>query len=186
MDYNVVLQAKIPDMAVVYGGVRGRTMSSRRQAHAWRVLEKAGVKHIIDLRQDYQSGLYEENCLLHGMSYFHYPVHKSKETVLYMVKDFDVFGSLIDQGDFFISCAQGVHRTDIALSTYWVFRGADKGKELPTLKGYLKSKGHDAGKIFHVLNLFYSLYTNLHGYEPIPKETFKARKIMINNICSVQ
>lgn len=177
-----IMQANIPDLVPVYGGVRGRTMSSRHQAHAWKVLVEAGIKQVIDLRQDYKSDIYKEVCLSHGVQYYHYPVHKGRETIANMVKEFDVFCKLIDDGDFFISCAQGLHRTDIALCTYWVFYGADHGKEPPVLNGYLMEKGHNAGKIFHVLNVFYELYTEQIGHEPMPVEVFKERKGIIRNI----
>lgn len=46
-----ITQTGIPDIAPVYGGVRGRTMSSRHQAHAWPEIIASGVKTIIDLRE---------------------------------------------------------------------------------------------------------------------------------------
>jgi hypothetical protein len=52
-----IMQTKIPDLVPVYGGVRGRTMSSRHQVHTWKVLVEAGIKQVIDLRQDYKSDI---------------------------------------------------------------------------------------------------------------------------------
>lgn len=182
MNIERILQTKIPDLTPVYGGVRGRTMSSSHQAYAWKAMMEAGLKQVIDLQQDYDGDRYKSTCLSHGIGYFHYPVHKGKEYVANMVKDFGKFCELIDRGDFFISCAQGLHRTDIALCTYWVFYGADKGKEPPVLVGYLKEKGHDAGKIMHVLNAFYSLLTEQIGVEPMSQEVFKERKGVIRAI----
>ena len=182
MDIDRVLQTNIPDLTPVYGGVRGRTLSSSHQAYAWKAMKEAGLKQVIDLRQDYKGDRYKETCEANGIAYYHYPVHKGKENIANMLKEFPVFCELIDHGDFFISCAQGLHRTDIALCTYWVFYGADKGKEPPVLVGYLKDKGHDAGKIFHVLNSFYNLYTEQNGIEPMPIELFKERKNVINRI----
>ena len=182
MNIECVLQTNIPDLASVYGGIRGRTMSSSHQAYAWKAMREAGLKQVIDLRQDYKGDKYKDTCGANGIAYYHYPVHKGKETITNMVRNFRTFCELIDQGDFFISCAQGLHRTDIALCTYWVFYGANKGKEPPALVGYLREKGHDAGKIFHVLNSFYNLYTELNGAEPMPIEVFKERKNVINRI----
>lgn len=54
------------------------------------------------------------------------------------------------------------------------------------LVGYLKEKGHDAGKILHVLNSFYNYLTESEGIEPMPVELFKARKDIINKICNSQ
>ena len=175
-----ILQIAIPDMAIVYGGVRGRTLSSRHLADARKALAVAGVSLVIDLRQDYMSDRYSDICEANGMKYFHYPVHRSKETIAKMVKDFTTFCELIDRGDFFISCAQGLHRTDIALCTYWVFHGADKGKEPPVLVGYLEEKGHDTNKIFEVLNSFYKLLSEQNGRVPMTMEVFKERKSIIH------
>ena len=182
MDIERILQTNIPDLTPVYGGVRGRTLSSSHQAYAWRAMKEAGLKQVIDLRQDYKGDKYRETCEGNGIAYYHYPVHKGKEYIANMVKEYTTFCELIDKGDFFISCAQGLHRTDIALCTYWVFYGADKGKEPPVLVGYRKDKGHDAGKIFHVLNSFYNLYTEKNGVEPMSIELFKERKNVINRI----
>lgn len=174
-----VLQIAIPDLAIVYGGGRGRTLSSSHLAHARNALALAGISQVIDLRQDYTSDRYRDICEANGMKYFHYPVHRSKETVANMVKDFTTFCEMIDRGDFFISCAQGLHRTDIALCTYWVFHGADRGKEPPVLVGYLEEKGRDANKIFEVLNSFYKQLSEQNGQEPMTMEVFKERKSII-------
>lgn len=57
-------------------------------------------------------------------------------------------------------------------------------KPPPVLVGYLKEKGHDAGKILHILNSFYDHLTESEGVESMPKELFKARKDIINKICN--
>ncbi|KWW25115.1 MAG: Uncharacterized protein F082_1161 [bacterium F082] len=182
MDIERILQTNIPDLTPVYGGIRGQTMSSSHQAYAWKAMREAGLKQVIDLRQDYKGDKYMDTCEANGIAYYHYPVHKGKEFIVNMLKEFTTFCELIDKGDFFISCAQGLHRTDIALCTYWVFYGANKVKEPPVLVGYLKEKGHDPGKIFHVLNSFYNLYTEQNGVEPMSIEQFKERKNVINRI----
>ena len=97
-----------------------------------------------------------------------------------MVALFHDFCERIDRGGFYIACAMGLHRTDTALCTYWVFYGADKGKEPPTLQGYLKESGHDTSKILRVLNAFYAKLTERDGKEPMSIEEFKRRKQVIN------
>lgn len=184
MNRELIEQAQIPDMAFVYGGVRGRTMSSSRQAHAWKALVEGGIRQVIDLREDYHNDKYENVCKSHGVDYFRYPVCRKSECVAIMVEKFPELCELIDKGDFFISCAQGLHRTDIALCLYWVFHAADEGKEPPVLRGYLQEKGHGTGKIFHVLNLFYSYMTEKNGACPMPIEVFKDRKGIIQSTCA--
>lgn len=182
MNIERALQTKIPDLTPAYGGVRGRTLSSSHQAYAWKTMKEAGLTQVIDLRQDYKGRKYKEMCEAYGIAYYHYPVHKRKETIANMVKEFPTFCEIIDRGDFFISCAQGLHRTDIALCTYWVFYGADRAKEPPMLVGYLREKGHDVGMIMHVLNSFYNYLTEQNGIEPMPIAVFKDRKVKIRQI----
>jgi len=51
-------------------------------------------------------------------SYFHYPVDISADAIAQMVNFFPQLCELMDTGDFYIACTMGLHRTDIALSTY--------------------------------------------------------------------
>ena len=95
----------------------------------------------------------------------------------------DLFPELcrrIDRGCFYIACAMGLHRTDIALCTYWVFYGADRGIDPPVLRGYLNESGHDTSKILRVLNAFYDELANRNGQEPMSVHEFKRRKQIIN------
>ena len=126
MNYARLQQTKIPDLAPVYGGARGRTMSSRHQAYAWRALQEAGVKTIIDLREKDKTERLPALCEEYGMLYFHYTVDTTTETIAQMVDLFPQFCQLIDAGDFYIACAMGLHRTDIALNAYWLFHAADQ------------------------------------------------------------
>lgn len=180
MNIERILQTQIPDIAPVYGGVRGRTMSSRHQAYAWTALVEAGIKRVIDLRDVDASNRLPFLCQQYGMEYFHYPVNNHAAQVESMVKLMPQFCQLIDEGDFYIACAMGLHRTDIALCTYWVFYAADKGIASPPIRGYRQEDGHDTSKIMHVLNSIYRYMTEQNGAEPMPMEVFKARKGTIN------
>ena len=60
LDVERILSTKIPDLAQVYGGFRGRTLSSTRQLHAWNTMIESGINQIIDLRADYSSDFYSE------------------------------------------------------------------------------------------------------------------------------
>lgn len=75
-----------------------------------------------------------------------------------------------------------LHRTDIALCTYWVFYAADKGIAPPSIRGYRQKDGHNTNKIMRVLNAFYQYLTERDGQEPIPIEVFKERKKTINDL----
>lgn len=180
MDINRILNLNIPDIHSAYGGVRGKTMSALGQNYAWPVIKDAGVHTIIDLRNDGMNQRMQNLCEEYGMEYFYYPVDNRADVVESMVSLFPEFCERIDRGSFYIACAMGLHRTDIALCTFWVFYGADKGMEPPTLQGYLKESGHNTSKILRVLNAFYDKLTERNGKEPMSIEELKRRKQVIN------
>lgn len=179
LDIESILKLDIPDIAQVYGGVRGRTMSSRHQNFAWSLIYKAGIRAIIDLRED---GIYTRMsslCEHYGMDYLYYPVDNRVTNIEKMVKLFPEFCHRIDRRNFYIACAMGLHRTDIALCCYWMFYAADKGVAAPEIRGYRKSQGHDINKIMRVLNAFYKFISERDGHPPFSQEVFKQRKTII-------
>ena len=94
----------------------------------------------------------------------------------------DLFPKLcdkIDAGNFYIACAMGLHRTDIALSCYWVFHGADKGLEPLVIRGYRQEDGHTTEKIMRVLNAMYKEFEHRNGQTPISQKVFNERKKII-------
>ena len=177
-----IIQTGIPDIAPVYGGVRGRTMSSRHQGYAWPVIVNAGIKTYIDLREADLSNRLPNLCQMNGLQYFHYPVDNHARTIAQMVELFPQFCEQIDKGDFYIACAMGLHRTDVALCTYWVFYAADKGIAPPPICGYRQENGHDTNKIMRVLNAFYNYMAERDEQEPMPIDVFKERKKVINEL----
>lgn len=177
LDVARVMATGIPDLAPAYGGFRGRTLSSSRQRYAWDELLAAGINQIIDLRADYSSDFYHDLCERSGISYYHYPL--SNDSIEQMLEEFPTLCALIDKGRFYIACAMGLHRTDIALSLYWVFYAADKGIAPPPLRGYKKDKGLNADKILRILNAFYKKMTEVNGEPAMPEDEFKRRKGII-------
>ena len=179
LDVERIMATGIPDLAQVYGGFRGRTLSSTRQLHAWNTMIESGINQIIDLRADYSSDFYSELCQRSGISYFKYPVAYEDVWIAKMVELFPEFCKLIDDGQFYIACAMGLHRTDIALCTYWVFYAADKGFAPPPICGYRKDKGLTTNKIMRVLNAVFKYMVEKNGVEPIPEIVFHERKEII-------
>ncbi len=180
LDISGILAINIPDIAPVYGGVRGRTLSSKSQSYAWPALVEAGIRCVIDLRDADVSEKLPHLCEKYGMEYFHYPVNNHAKQVESMVALMPQFCEKIDKGRFYIACAMGLHRTDIALCTYWMFYAADKNIVPPPIRGYRKDCGHDTNKIMRVLNSIYKYMTELKGVEPFPIDVFKTRKKVIN------
>ena len=184
LDIERIMATNIPDIHPAYGGVRGRTMSSKHQSYAWPVLVEAGVNTVIDLRDGDSSDRLPRLCEMYGLEYFHYPVNNQAKQVESMVALMPKFCEIIDRGGFYIACAMGLHRTDIALCTYWAFYAADKGVVAPPIRGYRQEDGHDTGKIMHVLNSIYKLMTEQNGVEPMPLDVFKQRKNTIREMAA--
>lgn len=169
----------IPDLVPVYGGVRGRTLSSPRQKFAWPTVKECGIRTIIDLRADGINTHLSSLCEKFGMEYFYYPVDKKTSFIEHTVKKFPQLCKKIDAGNFYIACAMGLHRTDIALCCYWIFYGADKGLPAPEIRGYRMADGHDVDKIMRVVNAFYQYVTEMKGEPPFSQETLTYRKKII-------
>ena len=72
IDVERMMRSSIPDLLPIYGGFRGRTLSSPRLQYAWKTIVESGVSQVIDLRADYKSDHYKEVCKAHGIDYFHY------------------------------------------------------------------------------------------------------------------
>lgn len=180
LEIDKIAALNIPDFAPVYGGVRGRTMSSRYQSFAWPTIREAGVKTIIDLRADGVYSRLGDLCKTYGFDYFYYPVDNRCENIESMVSLFPELCRHIDNGKFYIACAMGLHRTDIALCLYWVFYAADKGIAPPEIRGYRKDQGHNTDKIMRVLNNFYKVLSEKNSVPPFSNEVLKQRKAIID------
>ena len=185
LNYDAIKATNVPDLHYIYGGFRGATLSSPRQAHAWRTMIEGGIDQIIDLRSDV-SPHYEELCRRSGVAYFRYPIANDDDTISEMVEHFSEFCSLIDKGKFYMACAMGLHRTDIALCLYWMFYAADKGVKPPVLYGYTRISGHNTLKIMRILDKFYDMLELKNGYPPLTKEKFEERKHVINRIAGLK
>lgn len=179
LNYDVIKATNVPDLHYVYGGFRGATLSSPRQAHAWRAMIEGGIDQIIDLRSDV-SPHYEELCRRSGVAYFRYPIANDDDTISEMVEHFSEFCSLIDKGKFYIACAMGLHRTDIALSLYWMFYAADRGVKPPVLYGYTRDSGHNTLKIMRVMDKFQNALIENGSFHILPEHIFSERKRILN------
>ena len=74
----------------------------------------------------------------------------------------------------------GLHRTDMALSVYWMFHGADNGINPPILRGHIINGevvlDRLNNKVFRRLNSLYTYLTE-NNIIPVPDRiTFAQRK----------
>lgn len=120
--YESLRQYPIIDLAPVYDrGVRGRTMSGRGNNWLLRKVRDAGVKVVIDLRTADHTDRYEHNVEEAGLEYHNIPIDSKATDARQIIALFPLLFQLLDNGNFFMACAMGRHRTDIALALYYVF-----------------------------------------------------------------
>lgn len=155
--YEQLKNIGIVDFDAVLGkGIRGRTLSS----HPWFLprLKEAGIKNIIDLRTHDTSSKYENLVIEAGMLFHHFEMDSKRTNDRVIIDELPELFKLLDKGSFFISCAMGLPRTDIALSIYYVFHPKVPEEFIPILKGHRVNGKLRLDDIARRLN---SLYRNL-------------------------
>ena len=168
--YEELKNVGIVDFDAVLGkGIRGRTLSS----HPWFLprLKEAGIKNIIDLRTHDTSSKYEKMVREAGMDFYHFAMDSKRTNDRVILDDLPELFKLLDEGSFFIACAMGLHRTDIALSIYYVFHLEVPEEDIPKLKGHRVKGKLRLDDIARRLN---SLYRNLteedYAFLSLPKD----------------
>ena len=180
MNPEPILNANIENIAAIYGGVRGTTLSSHRNMRHWQTVVDSGIRTVIELRDEDHSDRLCTMCERYGIRYFAFPLDSHSVPNEVIAPKLQEFFELIDNGDFYIACAMGLHRTDMALTIYWMFHGAEKGMNPPILKGHIENGtlilDRLNNKVFRRLN---SLHTYLTENKIIPlpdSKTFTQRK----------
>ena len=125
MDARLLLNTCIENIDTVYGGVRGTTLSSRHNLRYWQTVVQSGVKTVVELRDGDHSDRLCSLCEQNNIRYFAFPIDSHTVPNEVIAPKLQQLFEIIDSGDFYIACAMGLHRTDMALSIYWLFHGAD-------------------------------------------------------------
>jgi protein tyrosine/serine phosphatase len=146
----------------------------------WQTIVDCGVRTIIELRDKDHSDRLCKMCETYSISYFAFPLDSHSVPDEVIASRLKEFFELVDNGDFYIACAMGLHRTDMALAIYWMFHGADNGIDPPILRGHIADGelvlGRLNNKVFRRLNSLYA-YLMENNVIPIPdRETFAQRK----------
>ena len=141
----------IPNFAVLpNNSARGESLSSPKNRKYIKFLKNKGIDTIIDLREKYKSESYEQLCKEHGLKYYNIPIDSSSVSDEDVINSLPLLFKLINKGGFYIACAQGLHRTDIALSLNYVFN--PKKQDIPVLYGHERSFGLKVDDISRRLN----------------------------------
>ena len=95
-------------------------MSGRGSNWLLAKVRDAGVKVIIDLRTADHTDRYDRNVAEAGLEYHSLPIDSKNTDVHQIIGSLPKLFELIDKGNFYIACAMGRHRTDIAIALYYV------------------------------------------------------------------
>lgn len=181
--YEVLKQYPIVDLAPVYDrGVRGRTMSGRGNLWLLDKVREAGVKVVIDLRTEDSTDRYGRNVEKAGLRYYSIPVDSRNTEVHQIIDSLPMLFELLDSGCFYMACAMGRHRTDIALALYYVLHFPVPFKEVPEMKGHrdLEKKQFRCADIAARLNSIMRAITSEElaslGLPPDFEKVFNRRK----------
>lgn len=152
---DTILELPIKNIARVTGNiVRGETLWASRNRWCLDKVKEAGVDAIIDFRTADFTDKFSDLCRSKGMEYHHFPIDKAIQSDSEMLEFLPILFGLLDKRNCYISCQQGLHRTDIALSLYYMFHRPDM---VPDLIGH-KTKGTlRCDDIMRRINSLYSL-----------------------------
>ena len=180
MNKELILNTDIQNIATIYGGVRGTTLSSRRNMRHWQTVVDSGIRTVIELRDEDHSDRLCTMCERYGIRYFEFPLDSHSVPDEVIALKLREFFELIDNGDFYIACAMGLHRTDMALTIYWIFHGAEKGMSPPIIKGHIENGtlvlDRLNNKVFRRLNSLYNYLAENNIIKAPDRETFAQRK----------
>ena len=180
MNTELILSTNIQNIDTVYGGVRGTTLSSRHNLRHWQTVVDSGIRTIIELRDEDHSDRLCRMCEIYSIRHFAFPMDSHSVPNEVIASRLQEFFELIDNGDFYIACAMGLHRTDMALAIYWMFHGADNGMSPPILRGHIADGelvlDRLNNKVFRRLNSLYAYLTENNVIPVLDRETFIQRK----------
>lgn len=160
-------------------GFRGESLSAERNNKYLPKIKNYGIKTIIDLRTSDYTEKYKQKCEKLGFNYYHIPIDSKTISDREIINNLPQLFKQLDNGDFYIACAQGKHRTDIALALNYLFNPKYKG-EPPIMHGHVENGKMRIQDIFTRANSIYKSLTtedkNILGWDKEYDEAFKIRK----------
>ena len=165
IDINRLMGLNIPNLRAISEngiviGVRGKSLSNvrnRKNHQHLQVIKEAGICSVIDLRAADHSIGFVDVCEALGLRYYHFPIDREYTADAEIIKALPLLFDVILRGGFYIACAQGMHRTDIALALCYLFN--PKAQELPVLYGHHRNGKLVMEDIFMRANSIYRALT---------------------------
>lgn len=136
-----ILNLRIDNLhPTINGGYRGCSLSSKRNLWALPKFFEAGITTIIDLRTADHTDRFGNQCEGVGFEYYHFRLDSKNTPTVEITAYLPELIRIIDRGSFYIACAMGLHRTDIALSLYYLFN-PNREAPIPELAGHKLENG---------------------------------------------
>ncbi len=118
-------------------GLRGETLSSKRHKRFIPILKEYGLKSVIDLRDKFTGENYEDLCKSVGLNYYHIPIDSFKLDTSKIIDKMPLLFKIMDNDNYYMACALGLHRTDIAQTINYLFN--PKSHDIPIMYGHQRN-----------------------------------------------
>lgn len=152
-----ILALPIANIAQVSGHiVRGETLWASRNRKHIDAVKEAGVNCIIDFRTADFTDKFADVCASKGIEYRHFPIDKANRPDEDLLCSLPELFNMLDHHNCYISCQQGMHRTDIALAIYYMFHDIPF---VPDLRGHKKNGDLRCDDIMRRVNSLYAALT---------------------------
>lgn len=178
-----ILKSNIPNFYFLpNNSARGESLSHKNNKNMLPIIKACGIERIIDLKTTDFNSNFEDLVTKNNMCYYHFPIDSYTTSTKEIIKNLPAFFEQINKGHYYIACAQGLHRTDIAMSINYVFN--PKASHIPPiLYGHRNKKGLRMDDIAKRLNSIYKELSDEDkirlGYKNFDEKIFKAKKKML-------
>ncbi len=138
LDINNIKNLRIGNLRFVENnGLRGETLSSKRHKRFIPILKEYGLKSVIDLRDKFTGENYEDLCKSAGLNYYHIPIDSFKLDTSKIIDKMPLLFKVMDNDNYYMACALGLHRTDIAQTINYLFN--PKTHDIPIMYGHQRN-----------------------------------------------
>lgn len=137
VDFESLKNLKITNFQIVDNkGVRGESLSAKRNYRFLSKIKDYGIERVIDLRTADYTPKFKLKCNSNGLDYMHIPIDAKTTPAKDIIKNLPKLFKALDEGKYYIACAQGRHRTDIAFAMNYLFN--PKAQKVPKMYGHIK------------------------------------------------
>lgn len=148
----------IPNFAQIeQNGIRGESLSSKKNRWYLKYAKQSGITSIIDLRDRDASIKYSEACKELGIKYFNIPIDSAEIESREIIEKLPDLFKIINEENYYIACALGLHRTDIALALNYLFNPIKHA--IPEMKGHQRNGLFKSDDIMRRINSIYKSLT---------------------------